>query len=123
MEYLTNVELLMLIGGLAVLIITYLGYKGIIKSKGLPDNPIVDATFEQTKDVLVDKIKDEIEETKQEIAKKKESQGRPPLVPPSDLKIPMPEVKSPRRSKTKINKPKGKTSESANNSNTDTASK
>ncbi len=67
MEYLTNVELLMLIGGLVLLIITYLGYKGIAKSKGLPDNPVIDETFEQTKDVLIDKIKVEIEETKEEI--------------------------------------------------------
>ena len=73
MEYLTNVELLMLIGGLVLLIITYLGYKGIVKSKGLPDNPVIDETFEQTKDVLIDKIQVEIAETKEEIKKKKTS--------------------------------------------------
>jgi len=71
MEYLTNVELLMLIGGLVLLIITYLGYKGIAKSKGLPDNPIVDETFRNTAEILKDKIEEEIQETKEEISKKK----------------------------------------------------
>jgi hypothetical protein len=95
MEYLQNTELLIAIFGFIVLMASFLAYKGIAKSKGLPDNPILDQAFEQTKDVLVEKIQDEIQETKQEIAKKKKEKA--PLVPPSDLVVPMPEVKKAKR--------------------------
>lgn len=114
MEYLSNTDLLMFVFGLIMLTVTYFAYKGIAKSKGLPDNPIVDETFRNTAEILKDKIEEEIQETKQEIDKKKleeENQKRlqendkniekAPIVPPSDLVIPMPAVKKPREPRKK----------------------
>lgn len=95
MEYLSNTDLIMFVFGLIMLTVTYLAYKGIAKSKGLPDNPIVDETFRNTAEILKDKIEEEIQETKQEIAKKKKEEA--PIVPPSDIVVPMPAVKATKR--------------------------
>lgn len=95
MEYLQNGDLIVAIIGLIIVLAGFAAYKGWMGSKGQPTNPIVDATFEKTKDVLIDKIQEEIQETKQEIAQKNNEKA--PLVPPSDLVVPMPEVKKARR--------------------------
>lgn len=95
MEYLQNGDLIVAFIGLIIVLAGFAAYKGWMGSKGQPSNPIVDQAFEQTKDVLVEKIQEEIQETKQKIAKKKKEKA--PLVPPSDLVVPMPEVKKTKR--------------------------